>query len=496
METVLSPREMYALERAYFDAGNDSLALMERAARCLTEEIEAAVGGLSGRTIAFLCGGGNNAGDGFAAARFAQARGARCVLVPLAESWRGDAQTEFERARAAGVPIQTLSEAERPDVWVDAVLGIGLNRALDGARYAPAFERLAQDRRTGSRVICVDLPSGIDGETGQIRTCAVSGDVTVTFQRAKWGHYFADGPDHCGRLVVRDIGLGCAEGVLRLVTQEDVRRSLPARRRNSHKGVYGHLLLVAGSFGMAGAACLAANAALRMGCGLVTVACPVSVVPVVQTLAPCAVCLPLPETEGAIAETAAPRLREALAGKTAVAVGPGLSRRASPRVLEEILSCGLPAVLDADALNLLSSSGALRSLLSPWHLITPHPGEAARLLPDLDGSPVERACRLRELGATALYKGAVTVIAGQAGCYLSASGCSGMAKGGSGDVLTGMAGALLAQGIPTEEAAWLASELHGLAGEAAERKKGPYSMTALDQIEALGEVTHSLVQSL
>lgn len=492
METVLSPREMYALERAYFEAGNDSLALMERAARCLTEELEALTGGLQGKTVAFLCGGGNNAGDGFASARFAQERGARSILVPLCDHWKGDAQTEYELARAANVPVCPLSQAPQPDAWVDAVFGIGLNRPLS-EEYAPIFARLERDRQAGSRVLSVDLPSGIDGATGCVQTCAVKADLTVTFQCAKRGHFFADGPDYCGRLIVRDIGLGQAKGELARVTEADVRAAFPMRRRNSHKGIYGHLLLVAGSYGMAGAASLAANAALRSGCGLVSIACPRSIVPILQTLAPCAMCLPLEEQDGALSEAALPALREALSGKSAVAVGPGLSRRAAPRLLEEVLASGLPAVIDADALNLLSTSGALRSLLASHHLITPHPGEAARLVPGLSGDAVERAKRLRELGAAALYKGAVTVVAGESGCCLTTSGCSGMAKGGSGDVLTGMAGALLAQGVPAETAGWLASEVHGLAGEAAERRKGPYAMTALDQIDALCEVTQVLL---
>ena len=231
METVLTPSEMYALEKAYFAAGNDSLALMERAARCLTEELESLLGGLRGKTVAFLCGGGNNAGDGFAAARFAQAMGARSVLVPLADHWRGDAQTEYERALAANVPECALSETPRPDAWVDAVFGIGLNRPLS-EDYAPIFARLEQDRQAGSRVMSVDLPSGIDGATGRVQTCAVRADWTVTFQCAKRGHYFADGPDYCGRLVVRDIGLGEAKGELRRVTETDAREALPARRRN------------------------------------------------------------------------------------------------------------------------------------------------------------------------------------------------------------------------------------------------------------------------
>ena len=333
----------------------------------------------------------------------------------------------------------------------------------------------------------------IDGATGCVQTCAVKADVTVTFQCAKRGHFFTDGPDYCGRLIVRDIGLGQAKGELARVTEADVRAAFPMRRRNSHKGIYGHLLLVAGSYGMAGAASLAANAALRSGCGLVSIACPRSIVPILQTLAPCAMCLPLEEQDGALSEAALPALREALSGKSAVAVGPGLSRRAAPRLLEEVLASGLPAVIDADALNLLSTSGALRSLLASHHLITPHPGEAARLVPGLSGDAVERAKRLCELGAAALYKGAVTVVAGESGCCLTTSGCSGMAKGGSGDVLTGMAGALLAQGVPAETAGWLASEVHGLAGEAAERRKGPYAMNALDQIDALCEVTQALL---
>ena len=488
MKPILTPAQMYALEKAYFAAGNPSLPLMEKAASCVVEEAERMLGGLSGKRIAVICGGGNNGGDGCAAAWMARAAGAQVCVVPFADEHRGDAGTEWEKCAQAGIPEKPYFQVERPDLWIDALLGIGCHSPL-GASYRPLLERLEEDRSRGSLVLSVDLPSGVPGLTGETGGMAVRADRTVTFHCAKYGHYFGDGPDHTGEVVVRDIGLPQPDEALLLADKEDVRRALPVRRRFSHKGTYGHLLAVAGSFGMAGAAVFCANAALRMGVGLVTVACPRSIVPVLQVKAPEAMCLPLPERDGAIAPEAAPLISEALSGKTAVAVGPGLSRLAAPEAVEAVLRSNLPVVADADALNLIAREDTLRGMLREGHVITPHPGEARRLMPDLTGTPVEQAQTLSDrLGCTALLKGSVSVIARQGKRpVLSASGGSALAKGGSGDVLTGMTGALMAQGLSPFDAAWAASELHGLAGEAAADRLSPECFTAQDVIASIDE---------
>ena len=275
------------------------------------------------------------------------------------------------------------------------------------------------------------------------------------------------------------------------VTMDDVRAALLPRPRAAHKNDFGHLLIIAGSRGMAGAALIATAAALRSGVGLTTVACPQSLLPILQIAQPCAMCLPLPEEDGAIAEGAIPILADALAGKTALVIGCGLSLRACADVVRWALSSGLPAAVDADALNHIARDGSLRALLRPRHVITPHPGEAARLLGRSAHSCLEDARALHALGPVALLKGADSYIAGERD-WVSGSGSVGMAKGGSGDALAGVLGALLAQGYPSETAAWMASEIHGRAGERAAERVGIVSMTPQDTVDALSDVFREL----
>ena len=281
---------------------------------------------------------------------------------------------------------------------------------------------------------------------------------------------------------------------------------------------------------MAGAAVMCAKAALRSGVGLLTIACVKSIVPILQMQVPQAMCIPLEEDDGAISIAALPAIRSALIGKTAAVIGPGLTKRVPPEIIRAVLETDIPAVIDADALNIMAFNPALFRLLKKYHVITPHPGEAARLLdsaklfahlleksePDADPdhlsvafrsalgnislsdsytpsvpeSPVAAADALQKLGATALYKGAACVISDGEQVYVSSSGCCGMARGGSGDILCGILGAMLAEKssrMPSLTAA-LASEIHGLAGELAQQKYGSRSMNAMDIIEFLPEV--------
>lgn len=484
MRTLIAPAQMYALERACFSSGVSSLAVMRHAAGQLIKAFETHFGALSGRRIAVACGRGNNGGDGYAFAEIAHKMGAQVEIAAACpmDALSGDALICARSAVQGGVPVRAAEEISLPDIWVDALFGIGLNRPVSG-HEAALIGRINDDHARGSRVLAVDAPSGLNLSSGDIMEKCVCADVTVTFEYAKLGHYLSDGLDVCGIVDVRSINLKqCPKESVSLVEAQDAVSALPARRRNIHKGTCGHLLIVAGSVGMAGAAQYAARMALRMGTGLVTLACPESIVPVLQTLVPGAMAVPLPEAEGAIGERAVPKLLGVLSGKSAVVLGPGLSRRASPCIVEAVLKSPLPAVIDADALNLLSEFPQLQSLLSSRHVLTPHPGEAARLLGTLS-TPVEDARRLFQLGAAALLKGASSVIAGETGTYISASGCGGMATGGSGDVLSGMIGALLAQGVSPETAAWAGSELHGLCGEAAAQALTETAMTAGDLID-------------
>ena len=503
MKPLISPDTMRACEARYFvQSGIPSITVMERAAEALARSIREILP--KGASIAFACGTGGNGGDGTACARLLH-KEYRCTIVQLRAPSTSDAVVNLNRARDCGVSILTqLSELPtvRPHVWVDALFGTGLSRAPAGDDDA-LIRRITEDHAHGAYVLSADIPSGLNGATGKAYAPCVVADRTVTFQYMKTGLALGDGLDVCGEIIVADVGFPDEffhPMDAMLLEQMDIARTLSRRPRNIHKGNCGHLLIIAGSFGMTGAAMLCAMAALRSGAGLVTVACPVSIVPMLQTTVPQAMCVPLPEEEGAICRDALAKLREAFIGKDAIVVGCGLSRRTAPEILQAVLECGLPSVIDADALNLISLHPALAKLLRPHHILTPHPGEARRLpaphnsegetLPVPFDDAVNAAKVLSLHSATVLYKGAACAIAGESETYVSASGCCGMARGGSGDILSGIMGTLLAEPSDRSPAltAALASEIHGRAGELAQRKYGERGMNSRDIIEFLPQV--------
>ena len=501
MKPLITPADMRDMEQRFFrETGMASIDLMERAARTLCDGILSRYG--RDRTIWFACGPGGNGGDGYACARMLRQLGARAAVFPAGLPKSPDAVENLQLARQAGVPEPDIDHSpDAPDVWVDALYGTGLSRAPEG-EAARLISRMNADRERGSAVVAVDIPSGLNGLTGSAWRPCVQADVTFTFQYAKPGCFLGDGLDMAGAVEVLDIGIPEAfypDDQPALVDDADLRRALPCRPRNFHKGNAGHLLIVAGSLGMAGAAAIAARSALRCGAGLVTVACPVSVVPILQTLAPGAMCVPLPEANGAIGDDALEPLSAALQGKHAVACGCGLSRRCSPEVIRLLMASGLPALFDADALNLIAEDASLKRALRPHHLITPHPGEAARLLGRVLTEPIDDAYALRTLNCQVVLKGAASVIPVGSRAAISASGGCGMARGGSGDCLAGIIGALMVQHAARSGAAGLTgaalagcaaagSELHGLAGEAAQTRHGIRGMTVSDIVEALPEV--------
>ncbi|MBR1820536.1 MAG: NAD(P)H-hydrate dehydratase, partial [Clostridia bacterium] len=444
MKSLISPAQMRDMERRYFaETGTPSIDLMETAARALTDAILKRWG--AGVRVYIACGPGGNGGDGYACARMLTEAGCACAVFPAEPPRTPDAIEN--RRRALEMDIDELAPDGAPgipDLWVDALYGTGLSRAPRGAAAA-LIERMNADAAGGSRIIAVDIPSGLNGATGAAFSPCVRADVTLTFQFAKTGHHLADGLDACGEIEVADIGIPSTfhpSDMAALLSPEEARLALPPKPRNAHKGNNGHLLIVAGSLGMAGAAALCAQSALRSGAGLVTIACPASIVPILQTLAPCAMCLPLPEMDGAASDEAVEVLAPALAGKSAAVCGCGLSRKASPKALKLLLECGVPTLFDADGLNLIAENPALKALLKPHHLITPHPGEAARLLGRRIEDPIADAFALRALGCQALLKGATSVVPVGSRAWLSASGGCGMAKGGSGDCLAGLTGGL------------------------------------------------------
>ena len=446
------------VRQAEVRSGRSEIEMVAQAAQKLWD----AAASLRPARVRFLCGPGNNGADGYAAALLARSAGVetdvRAVYPPKSPACAHYANLQAGKGFSGD-----------PDLWVDAVFGSGFREGDD-----PVMAALSDEiARSGAPVVAADVPSGLDADTGRAAKWALRADVTVTMGFWKPGLLFADGPDLCGDVRLAELGFAPEGNEPALLEPSDAAAAYPHRRRNAHKNTYGHLLILAGSEGMAGAAAMCARAALRGGAGLVTAVCPRACVPVLQVLAPEAMCRPLEDISDW------PVL---LAGKAAAVAGPGYTGPAGP--IRAILESGLPALLDAGALALLAREQALLTLLKPHHVITPHPGEAKRILPDLPADPLDAARALARLGCTAVYKGHSTVIAGRE-VAVSRSGCPGMAKGGSGDALSGLIGALLCQGYGAETAARCGDELHGLAGEIAQGERGDVSMTAMDLIDAV-----------
>lgn len=497
MFKTIEPAEMKRVENRVMD--NTSItgeALMQLAAAHVAHAAQkyAADG-----VVLCLCGTGNNGGDGMAAMRIlaeenASFRG-ECWVLPGRLS--ADAVRELERLAQTNVVIRQIDEMLPPvpetvSCAIDALFGTGLCRPLEGL----ALEACRLLNQLDAPVLAVDIPSGLSGLSGDVLGEAVRADVTVTFHRPKPGLYLKNGPDFAGEIVIGDIGIpeswDDADG-FSMLEKADLSLFLPKRKRVSHKGSYGRVLLWAGSRGMAGAAAIAAQAALRTGAGLVTVACPDRIVDVVQTLCPCATCLPLPEC----VEEAWPLLQEALEKTDALGAGCGLGRSAwaadmLERVVKWLANHSLPAVLDADGLNLLGT----RTLRALNLYITPHPAEAARLLgctvQDVLADAPEAAKRLhQQLHASVVLKGTCSVLCTKE-MGLNPYGTPAMAKGGSGDALTGILAALLAgrkagaYAMNDLQLLQTGCALHGLAGELAAERFGERGVLATDLCACLG----------
>jgi len=510
MIPIVTAAQMQALDRRTIgEAGIPGTTLMERAGAGVVARLEQRYGSPQGKSITILCGKGNNGGDGFVVARLLHRRRAKVdviTMAPVAELTR-DAATMCRRfTRVAGPSAihafsskaNLLARLRATDLVIDALLGTGLTSAISGL-YGEAIDGLNEASRP---VIAVDLPSGIDADTGAMLGRAVRADVTVTFGLPKLGLYQNQGLDHSGRVELVDIGIPPAyiealESRIVLLTDAFIRRVLPARRLSSHKGTFGHAGIIAGSTGKTGAAAMAARAALRVGTGLVTVAVPAGVNNVLEAKLLEAMTVPMPDTKaGTFSRAALDRLKTFMAARTAVAIGPGLSTHPETVELVEALVRHLdrPTVLDADALNALAGRATILTECKTPPILTPHPGEMARLGTDATAQSVNAdrmgtaTCFARERGVFVVLKGARTVIARPDGtAAVCPTGNPGMATAGTGDVLTGMIVGFLAQGLPSWEAACVATYVHGMAGDLAAASKGQAGMIAGDVIERIPE---------
>ena len=489
MLRTITPTEMKALETRFMQENAvPGALLMEQAA---TGVCDAVARHTNKGTAVFLCGPGNNGGDGYAAARIWQARGGKSHIVEVTADVHGDALLNRHKAMEAGISFQNACEFETLplcDVIVDALFGTGLARAVDG--YAGALIHWANDRHDfrGTPIIAVDIPSGIDGATGKVLGDeAVRATETVTFHRIKQGLLLGDAPDYVGKITVHPIGIpqgGDPDGEydgMTILEPGDLDTGLFARPQICHKGDFGRVVLFCGSRGMAGAAALCANAAMRAGAGLTTILCRESLLPILQTLAPGAMCAVLPERNGLLLPEAADVAHDALARADAACIGCGLGQAPDVLpVLEVFTRTECPVVWDADALNLLAGHPEHLPLKAA-DIITPHPGEATRLLgcrtEDITGDAPSALHSLQEkCGCTVLLKGARTLITDGAETCCNLHTSPALAKGGSGDVLAGIITALRARRMPEEfvslQAAAYGALIHGLAGIRAARLRG------------------------
>jgi NAD(P)H-hydrate epimerase len=514
---ILTASEMQRIDRLTTEKyGVPSLTLMENAGAGVVEFLVARLAPLAQQRIVILCGKGNNGGDGLVVARLLREQGIRprVLLFAAPADLRGDAAANYARLLPTGPPDiiagpvtwQAIATSlDDTTLFVDALLGTGLTKPLEG--FLLEVVRDLNKLFPAARVLAVDLPSGISADSGDIIGEHLRADFCVTFTAPKFAHVYAPACERVGEWVVKQIGTppealeSDPSLLLNLALRRDVAWIGKPRVAAANKGNFGHVLILAGSLGKTGAAAMAARAALRAGAGLVTVATAQSTLPIIATLGMEFMTEALPETEdGAISLRAldGQRFDKLVAGKTVLAVGPGIG--AHPETAELVRTVvnkySLPLVLDADGLNAFAGHMEFfRQDLRPAGatVFTPHPGEMARLTgKTIAGIQGQRAAAAREFsqqfGVTLVLKGFQTLIASPDGqVEVNPTGNPGMAKGGTGDVLTGLVAGLLAQfpSQPVGEVATAAVYLHGLAGDLAAEELGQQSMLAGDLLEKI-----------
>jgi ADP-dependent NAD(P)H-hydrate dehydratase / NAD(P)H-hydrate epimerase len=504
VKPILTPSEAAELDRASQERGTGAETLMENAGRAVAEAAVRLAGGRYGKRAVVVCGKGNNGGDGLVAARHLDAWGSRVTVLLLdsRDAFREPAATNLTRLERPSVrvrpwSIETLArELARVDVAIDAIFGTGFRGAPEGA-YGSAIAALAN---ADVPTVAVDIPSGVNGETGAVDGPAVDADITVTFGAAKPGVVLLPGAERAGVVEVADIGFpdDLVHGDVWLVEDTDVAAWLPARQAETHKRSAGYAVVIGGSRTMTGAVGLMARAAYGAGAGLVAAAVPGSILSVVQTMVREAVFAPLPETDAGTVANGSERLIEVLGQADAVALGPGMTtdERTSAWIREFVRSDDIPLVLDADGLNAFAGRAAELADRHAGLVLTPHVGEFARMAGVGAGDVAsDRIGHVRKLAAeteaVVLLKGSRTLIASPDGSVrVNPTGGSFLATGGTGDVLTGMIAGLLARGIAPADAASAAAYVHGVAGAEAGEELG-VGTTAGD---VLDRVAHAFAE--
>ncbi len=485
--------------------GTPGHVLMERAGAGATDVLLAQFPHVRRRRVVIVAGKGNNGGDGFVIARLLRKKGVRAEVVLLGKRLdvKGDAARMLASLRRARVPLSEATSAsdvaklvaafKDAVLLVDAVFGTGLNAPVQGL-HADVLHLM---NACGIPIFAVDIPSGLDADRGTPLGVAIQAEATATFGFAKIGQVIYPGLEHVGALAVVDIGIA-PEAVTevqprtRLLDPAEVRPLVPVRAPESHKGTCGHVLIFAGSRGHTGAARLAAHAACRTGAGLTTLAGPASLNSILASGVPEAMTALLDDVDGLMRFDEA-WVRALLEGKTAVIVGPGLGTHDDVAKLVRFLlsEVGLPMVVDADALTCIARDRTMLASARAHAILTPHPGEMARLLAsDTASVQADRVTIARTYAAehrcVLVLKGARSVLAAPDGSvWINPTGNPGMASGGMGDALSGILGALLAQGLSPAEAACLGVYLHGDVADHVAATRGQIGLLASDIVEAV-----------
>lgn len=518
---ILNATEMQRIDRLTTGRyGVPSLTLMENAGQGVVDFLSRRYGPLENHRIAILCGRGNNGGDGLVVARLLRQRllKPRVLLLSDTSGVQGDAAVNLQRLEASGPPEIVASAGAWREIYptlegatlvVDALLGTGLTRPLEGLllEVVRDLNRLAP----APAVVAVDLPSGLSADTGRVIGESIRANASVTFTAPKLAHVLPPACERVGELVVHDIGTP-DEAVerddslmLRLTTADDLAWVSAPRRLDAHKGSFGHVLVIAGSVGKTGAAGMCALAALRAGAGLVTVATPESALPVIAGLGLEFMTAGLPETKsGTIALRALDdkRLGQLLSGKTLIALGPGIGQEAETAefVRGLVRDSDLPMVIDADGLNAIAGSPKCLAAKGRVRVLTPHPGEMARLAgvaaAEIQDDRLAAATKFAaEHQVYLALKGFRTLVADPGGAvWVNPTGNPGMAKGGTGDVLTGLTAGFLAgfHHRPVTEVVAAAVYVHGLAGDLAAAERGEISMLAGDLLDRIPQAIRKL----
>ena len=513
---LVTAAQMRALERAAVDAGTPLQELMEQAGLAVAQEAWLALGTVAGRRIVVLAGPGANGGDGLVAARYLAEWEAEVVVYLLRP--RDETDVPFKQLIERDVRIiaaaddgdgllldEALANAE---LVVDALLGIGRRRPIEGA-LAGIMQRAnaARQRAHPPTIVAVDLPTGVEADSGFADPLSLRADITVTFGLAKVGLYALPGSEYAGRVQVVDIGLpkGAAREIpVELMSTGWVRERLPKRSVSGNKGTFGRVLVVAGSRNYVGAARLSAEACYRAGAGLVTVACPAGVQAMLAPALAEATWLPLPDDADALGTGATAAILDTLASCDVLLIGPGLGQTTGigalvAAVLTEAPANVRAAVIDADALNALARQPGWHERISVECVLTPHPGEMARLL-DTTVADVQSDRLTVALTAAAAWqrvvvlKGAHTVVAAPDGrAAISPHANPLLATGGTGDVLAGTIAGLIAQGMSAFEAAACGVYIHGFAAEELSEALGDRGLLASDLLPAIPRAVRTIL---